>query len=134
MNHDVKYVLDETRLPKRWYNLIADLPSPPPPGLHPGTLEPVGPDDLAPLFPLSLIRQEVSTEREIETLRRLSLSAQIASAATARSIASSARRPRWAKPSPRRTIRENASTTTKPSSTGRATSKRQLFVPRSIAP
>ena len=66
MNQDVKFVLDETRLPKHWYNLIADLPSPPPPVLHPGTLEPVGPDDLAPLFPMSLIMQEVSTEREIE--------------------------------------------------------------------
>ena len=45
---------------------MADLPSPPPPVLHPGTLQPVGPDDLAPLFPMSLIMQEVSTEREIE--------------------------------------------------------------------
>ena len=66
MSEDVKYVLEETRLPKRWYNLMADLPSPPPPVLHPGTLKPVGPDDLAPLFPMSLMMQEVSTEREIE--------------------------------------------------------------------
>jgi tryptophan synthase beta chain len=49
-----------------WYNLVADLPTPPPPVLHPGTLQPVGPDDLAPLFPMSLIQQEVSAEREIE--------------------------------------------------------------------
>src|SRR5262249_51093710 len=66
MNETVKFVLDETRLPTSWYNLAADLPSPTPPVLHPGTLNPVTPDDLAPLFPLSLILQEVSTEREIE--------------------------------------------------------------------
>ena len=66
MSDSVKYLLDETRIPKFWYNLMADLPSPPPAVLHPGTLKPVGPDDLAPLFPTSLILQEVSTEREIE--------------------------------------------------------------------
>ena len=66
MTDHIKYLLDETRLPKRWYNLVADLPSPPPPVLHPGTLKPVGPDDLAPLFPMSLIMQEVSAEREVE--------------------------------------------------------------------
>jgi len=66
MTDSVKYLLDETRIPKHWYNLLADLPSPPPPVLHPGTLKPVGPDDLAPLFPMSLIVQEVSTDREIE--------------------------------------------------------------------
>ena len=66
MTDSVKYMLDETRVPTRWYNLMADLPSPPPPVLHPGTLKPVGPDDLAPLFPMSLIMQEVSRDREIE--------------------------------------------------------------------
>ncbi|MDO8793132.1 MAG: TrpB-like pyridoxal phosphate-dependent enzyme [Vicinamibacterales bacterium] len=66
MTDNVKYVLDEARIPRRWYNLAADLPSPPPPVLHPGTLKPVGPDDLAPLFPMSLIMQEVSTEREVD--------------------------------------------------------------------
>jgi tryptophan synthase beta chain len=66
MSDSVKYLLDETRIPTSWYNLMADLPSPPPPVLHPGTMKPVGPDDLAPLFPTSLIMQEVSTEREIE--------------------------------------------------------------------
>jgi tryptophan synthase beta chain len=66
MADSVKYVLDETRIPKRWYNLVADLPSPPPPVLHPGTQQPVGPDDLAPLFPMALIGQEVSTERDID--------------------------------------------------------------------
>jgi tryptophan synthase beta chain len=66
MTDSVKYLLDETRIPRHWYNLVADLPSPPPPVLHPGTLQPVGPDDLAPLFPMSLIMQEVSAEREIE--------------------------------------------------------------------
>jgi tryptophan synthase beta chain len=66
MSDSVKYLLDESRIPTSWYNLMADLPSPPPPVLHPGTMKPVGPDDLAPLFPTSLIMQEVSTEREIE--------------------------------------------------------------------
>jgi tryptophan synthase beta chain len=66
MSDSVKYVLDESRIPKAWYNIVADLPTPPPPVLHPGTLQPVGPDDLAPLFPMSLILQEVSAEREIE--------------------------------------------------------------------
>jgi len=66
MSDSIKYVLDETRIPKVWYNLAADLPKPLPPVLHPGTHKPVGPDDLAPLFPMPLILQEVSTEREIE--------------------------------------------------------------------
>src|SRR5512141_3377268 len=65
MPESVKYLLPENRMPAAWYNLAADLPVPPPPPLHPGTLQPLGPDDLAPLFPMALIMQEVSTEREI---------------------------------------------------------------------
>jgi len=65
MTDTVKYLLDETHIPKYWYNLVADLPVPPPPVLHPGTMQPVGPDDLAPLFPMELIMQEVTTEREV---------------------------------------------------------------------
>ena len=61
-----KYVLPESELPQVWYNIAADLPEPPPPVLHPGTGQPIGPDDLAPLFPMALIMQEVSTDREIE--------------------------------------------------------------------
>ncbi len=61
-----KIILGEDEQPTQWYNLLADLPTPPPPVLHPGTLEPVGPDDLAPLFPMDLIAQEVSTERYID--------------------------------------------------------------------
>jgi tryptophan synthase beta chain len=61
-----KFVLDESRIPRAWYNIAADLPVAPPPPLHPGTHEPIGPDDLAPLFPMALIGQEVSAEREIE--------------------------------------------------------------------
>ena len=61
-----KFLLDESQMPKHWYNIAADLPVAPPPVLHPGTMQPVGPDDLAPLFPMALIAQEVSTEREIE--------------------------------------------------------------------
>ena len=60
-----KFVLDEADMPTQWYNVVADLPEPPPPPLHPGTGEPVGPDDLAPLFPMALILQEVSAERYI---------------------------------------------------------------------
>ncbi len=66
MSQTIKYLLDEERIPKQWYNLQADLPKPLPPVLHPGTMQPLGPDDLAPLFPMALIQQEVSTEREIE--------------------------------------------------------------------
>ena len=66
MADTIKYLLPEEQIPKFWYNLMADLPSPPPPPLHPGTLQPLGPDDLAPLFPMALIMQEVSAEREIE--------------------------------------------------------------------
>ncbi len=61
-----KFVLDEDRIPRAWYNIAADLPFPPPAVLHPGTGQPIGPQDLAPLFPMALIGQEVSTEREIE--------------------------------------------------------------------
>ena len=66
MGETVKYVLDESRLPEAWYNIAADLPEPLPPVLHPGTGEPIGPDDLAPLFPMEVILQEVSTEERIE--------------------------------------------------------------------
>jgi tryptophan synthase beta chain len=61
-----KYELSEDQMPTTWYNLIADLPVPPPPPLHPGTLQPVGPDDLAPLFPMALIGQEVTGDRYVE--------------------------------------------------------------------
>jgi tryptophan synthase beta chain len=60
-----KFLLDESQLPRRWYNIRADMPTAPQPVLHPGTGQPVGPDDLAPLFPMALIRQEVSEEPEI---------------------------------------------------------------------
>ena len=66
MSDTIKYLLPESEIPKDWYNIVADLPEPPPPVLHPGTHEPVGPDDLAPLFPMSLIMQEVSGERYLE--------------------------------------------------------------------
>src|ERR1700747_3567513 len=66
MPDTIKYLLDETKLPKDWYNIIADLPRPPAPVLHPGTMQPVGPQDLEPLFPITLIQQEVTSERTIE--------------------------------------------------------------------
>jgi len=62
----VKFLLPEERIPRAWYNIAADLPKPLAPVLHPGTRQPIGPDDLAPLFPMALIMQEVSQEREIE--------------------------------------------------------------------
>ncbi|PYP30484.1 MAG: TrpB-like pyridoxal phosphate-dependent enzyme [Gemmatimonadetes bacterium] len=61
-----KFLLDESRLPKAWYNINADMPVPPAPVLHPGTKEPVTPDFLAVLFPMALIMQQVSPERWIE--------------------------------------------------------------------
>ena len=61
-----KFILDEDRIPRSWYNIAADLPVPPEPVLHPGTGQPIGPDDLAPLFPMALIGQVVSRDREIE--------------------------------------------------------------------
>ncbi|HKE68260.1 MAG TPA: TrpB-like pyridoxal-phosphate dependent enzyme, partial [Nocardioidaceae bacterium] len=66
MAERTKYVLDEDQMPTQWYNLIPDLPEPPPPPLHPGTGQPVGPDDLAPLFPMALIAQEVTTDRYVD--------------------------------------------------------------------
>src|SRR5579871_1153504 len=63
---ETKYLLSESELPKRWYNIRADMPNPGLPVLHPGTGEPVGPDDLAPLFPMALILQEVSDAPEVD--------------------------------------------------------------------
>ncbi|MBU0533173.1 MAG: TrpB-like pyridoxal phosphate-dependent enzyme [Candidatus Omnitrophica bacterium] len=66
MEKRTKFLLDEKDIPTKWYNIQADLPQPLPPVLHPGTGKPITPDDLAPLFPMELIKQEVSTERWIE--------------------------------------------------------------------
>ena len=66
MSETVKYLLDETRIPRDWYNIVADLPRGPEPVLHPGTLQPIGPADLEPLFPMALIAQEVTAERHVE--------------------------------------------------------------------
>ena len=66
MSDLTKILLDESELPTAWYNIVPDLPTPPPPPLHPGTHQPIGPDDLAPLFPMALIEQEVSAERYID--------------------------------------------------------------------
>jgi tryptophan synthase beta chain len=66
MSDNLKYLLPEERIPRRWYNIAADLPVPLPPVLHPGTGQPIGPGDLAPLFPMALIMQEVSQDREID--------------------------------------------------------------------
>src|SRR5215218_3246470 len=61
-----KFLLEESEIPTHWYNIVPDLPEPPAPVLHPGTGQPVGPADLAPLFPMALILQEVSQEGRIE--------------------------------------------------------------------
>lgn len=66
MSKQHKYLLDESRLPKAWYNISADLPYELPPVLHPQTLEPITPDFLSVLFPMALIMQEISTDRWIE--------------------------------------------------------------------
>ncbi len=65
-NVHTKFLLNEDEMPRSWYNIAADRPRPPDPVLHPGTKQPVTPDDLSPLFPMALIMQEVSTERYIE--------------------------------------------------------------------
>ncbi len=64
--YQTKIQLDEKDIPKQWYNVVADMETPPPPPINPGTGEPIGPDDLAPLFPMGLILQEVSQERFID--------------------------------------------------------------------
>ena len=66
MDKQTKFTLDENEIPTQWYNIQADLPEPLPPPLHPGTGQPIGPADLAPLFPMELIKQEVSQERWID--------------------------------------------------------------------
>ncbi len=65
-NGRYRFSLDESRLPRAWYNINADMPVPMPPVLHPGTLQPATPDFLGVLFPMNLIMQEVSQERWIE--------------------------------------------------------------------
>ena len=66
MSEQTRFILNESDLPKFWYNINADSPVPPAPVLHPGTMEPVTPDFLSVLFPMDLILQEISTERYIE--------------------------------------------------------------------
>jgi tryptophan synthase beta chain len=66
MSQQLKYLLDEEHIPTSWYNIQADLPEPLPTILHPGTGKPIEPSDLAPLFPMDLIAQEVSQERHID--------------------------------------------------------------------
>lgn len=63
---ETKILLSEKDIPRQWYNIIADLPEPLPPVIHPTTRKPVGPEDLAPIFPMALIQQEVSTERWVD--------------------------------------------------------------------
>ena len=61
-----KILLTEEEMPRQWYNILPDMPTPMQPPLHPGTGQPVGPDDLAPIFPMNLIEQEVSQQRFID--------------------------------------------------------------------
>jgi len=62
---DTKFLLGESQIPTHWYNIIPDMPGPLAPVIHPGTLKPIGPQDLEPLFPMALIEQEVSSQRWI---------------------------------------------------------------------
>ena len=71
---ETKFILKDSEIPKTWYNVMADMPNPPAPVLHPGTGKPIGPDDLAPLFPMALIEQEVTAQRYVpipEEVRRI---------------------------------------------------------------
>jgi len=61
-----KIILSENEMPRQWYNILADMPNKPMPPLHPGTKQPIGPEDLAAVFPMELIKQEVSSERYID--------------------------------------------------------------------
>ncbi len=65
-NNTTKFLLPESEIPRAWLNIVPFLPSPPPPALHPGTKQPAGPDDFAPLFPMDLILQEVSNDQYVE--------------------------------------------------------------------
>ncbi|MGD0883913.1 MAG: TrpB-like pyridoxal phosphate-dependent enzyme [Thermodesulfovibrionales bacterium] len=64
--YETKVVLPDREIPRQWYNIMADMPNLPKPPLHPGTKQPVGPDDLSAIFPMALIEQEVSTKRWID--------------------------------------------------------------------
>ena len=66
MKEQYKYLLSESEMPTQWYNIIPDLPNPLPPPLNPQTMDPIGPEDLAPLFPMGLILQEVSQDSFID--------------------------------------------------------------------
>ena len=66
MKKNIKILLSEEEMPRQWYNIMADMPNKPMPPLHPGTKQPIGPEDLAAVFPMELIKQEVSTERYID--------------------------------------------------------------------
>jgi len=61
-----KIILSDSEMPRQWYNIVADMPNKPMPPLHPGTKQPIGPEDLAAVFPMELIKQEVSAERYID--------------------------------------------------------------------
>ncbi len=63
---ETKILLTEKDIPRQWYNITVDMPNPPKPPLHPGTQQPVGPDDLKAIFPMALIEQEVSAQRWID--------------------------------------------------------------------
>ena len=60
------FTLDESQIPTAWFNVIPSMPTPPSPPIHPGTKQPIGPDDLSPLFPMGLIMQEVATDEWID--------------------------------------------------------------------
>lgn len=64
--NNTKTLLSEDQMPRQWYNIISDLPRPPPPPLHPGTLQPLQPQDLASLFPMALIQQEATMDRFVD--------------------------------------------------------------------
>ena len=66
MSDTTQYFLEQSRLPRQWYNIMADFPEPMAPVLHPGTHQPVAPSDLAPLFPDTLIAQEMTAERYVD--------------------------------------------------------------------
>ena len=73
---ETKFLLRENQIPTAWFNVVPSMPTPPSPPLHPGTRQPIGPDDLAPLFPMALIGQEVTTQEWIDKLKSAELKAE----------------------------------------------------------
>ncbi len=111
----IRITLRQDQLPRQWYNIQADLPTPMQPPLHPATGKPIRPEDLAPIFPMNLIEQEVSTERWIDIPEEV-----LENAGPLAPLAAAPRAWRWRRPS---TPRPGSTTRTRASARPAATSR-----------